>query len=239
MKKNLVLKGLLIIFLWIVFTVILPVAVAQTPASISELEAIQQEALAQIETELQAAVEDLQSRRDKELQVVENSDIKENKKVALRKRIETKYIDLERHLQDKYDEKKKSVVDYYAKMKRDLLNAMPKTDSSTHKPFEEVIFIPPQHLLGKWKISGQKFVGTLKFENHKGIMVSRVRFFMYNRWDDLFNLTYDGQNVAFDYENPYGVKLHFEGVVDVKENEIIGKMFDLKTDQVYPWKAYR
>ena len=149
----------------------------------------------------------------------------------------------ERELEEKFKTEEKKTIDYYKQMKKSILAAIPPPPpppKQKKKPeHKETIFIPPQKIIGKWRISGNKYVGTLMFDSNKGVLVSRVRFFMYNRWDDLFNLTYDGRNVAFDYENPYGVALHFEGTVDEKAREIRGEFLDLKTDQIYPWKAYR
>ncbi|MEW5819146.1 MAG: hypothetical protein AB1782_03060 [Cyanobacteriota bacterium] len=224
-----------ILFLFAILSVDLP---AQTPQSVQEVDNIQSEALSQIENELNMARQDLETRKQKEMEVIQASEIEEKKKENLLKKIEDKYFDLGRELETKFNTKRKSLISYYTNMKEEILASMPKSKGG-ELPEKEVIFVPPQKLIGKWQISADKYLGTLRFDNHKGLMISRVWFFMYNKWDDVFNLTYDGQNLAFDYENPYGIKLHFEGEVDPKVKEIKGQFFDLKTDQVYSWKAYR
>lgn len=230
-----------IIFCLFVFTFVLfigGIVQAEVPASIQEVDKIQNEAFAQLDDEMNVAKDDLTMRKSKEIQVVEDSAIKEDQKPVLIKKIENKYTELNCQLEKKYSNKKDKVKKYYTQMKADLMAAMPPSKTNTTKN-KEVVFVPPQKLIGKWKISGQKYVGTLKFISFKGVLVSKVRFFMFNKWDDLFNLTYDGHNVAFDYENPYGEKLHFEGAINPKANKIQGDLFDLKTDQVYSWNAYR
>ena len=230
------------IFCLIVFTFVMfngAIAQAEVPASILEVDKIQDEALAQIDDEINVAKDDLNMRKQKEVKVVEDSIIKEDQKPVLIKKIESKYSELEVQIDKKYSDKKKQVRDYYTQMKADLMAAMPPSEKAKNSDKKEVVFVPPQKLIGKWQISGYKYVGTLNFYSFKGLLVSKVRFFMYNKWDDLFNLTYDGQNVAFDYENPYGEKLHFEGIIDTKADKIQGNLYDLKTDQTYSWKAYR
>jgi hypothetical protein len=204
------------------------------PATTQEVEKLQAEALDQVDNELERAKDDLNTRKNQEIQIVESSRATSKTKEKLISRIEKKYLDLEKQIIDKTNTRKKQIIDYYTNMKKELA----VDEQKAVKRIKET-FVPPQKLLGKWFIVGYQFLGTLKFSSHKGMLVANIYVFKYNKWEDLYNLTYDGMNIAFDYENPYGIKLHFEGLVDPKGNLIKGQLIDLKDDLTYEWKAYR
>jgi hypothetical protein len=204
--------------------------------TIEDINELQQEALAEVEAELQRAKDDLTARKNQEINIVDSSKATERTKEKMKTKIENKYLELEKQLVAKTSARKQDIINYYEHMKKEL-------SVQEKKAVKKTIFIPPQKLIGKWFLVGFHFLGTLKFSSNKGVLVANIQTYKYNKWEDLYNLTYDGHNIAFDYENPYGTNLHFEGTVEPTDEpdarHIKGKLIDLNTNKEYSWKAYR
>lgn len=198
----------------------------------AEVENLEQQAINQAESELQSNLSDLNQRKQDEINIVEQSQIDQSKKDSMINRINTKYSTLIRAEETKANAKRSELKSYYSQMRKDL-NVLPQQKGNNNT------FIQPQKLIGKWFIRGYQFLGTLKFSANNDELVANIYLFKYNKWEDLYNLTYDGLNIAFDYENPYGMKLHFEGQVKKNAKAIKGDLMDLNTKKIYKWKAYQ
>lgn len=94
-------------------------------------------------------------------------------------------------------------------------------------------------ILGAWKIDGDKYIGTLRFVLVDNILTARCYFFMYNSWQNLTNVSYDGLNIIFEYEDPLGEVMRFNGKVNKKLNNIKGTYVNTTTPKVFKWEALR
>lgn len=227
-----------------------PVACAEAVKSIEEIDVLQKKELSQLEQDFNQSIEDLQNRKNQEIEIVKSSQAVEKSKTKMISGIEIKYAKQQQSLEAKYESKKNDLIKYYQKLEKEILSAIPEPQpepvkqqntqvASEPQPQIPVYFIPPQKLIDNWEIRAGKYLGTIRFLNSEGVFVAQVRFFMYNKWDDVFNLTYDGQYIAFDYENPYGVRLHFQGMLNKDANSIRGEFLDINTKEELKWHAFR
>ena len=94
-------------------------------------------------------------------------------------------------------------------------------------------------ILGAWKIDGDKYIGTLKFVLIDDVLTAKCYFFMYNSWQSLDNVFYDGLNIGFDYEDPLGEVIKFNGKLNKKLNRIKGTYVNSNMSKVFKWEALR